>query len=245
MTSSTTRLTGSSARRVASAGFGKTPRQTADEAQTLHDQVRAALQTVSDTLPGAQWRAGRTPTSWPTSSLAELARRGLVEYARGGSQGAAEVTVRAGDAASFRSWLPGQRGPTVAAEGDEGTPLNQRMYLIRPDTAHLDPWFLAGFLTAPLNVARMSSGTSAVKQLNVRTLTVPLLPLPEQRRYAAAFRALRDLQDAVSRAGQHAAELTQLLAAALTEGTLLPPEEQGAKEHTAHSITGGSADDLE
>ena len=50
------------------------------------------------------------------------------------------------------------------------------MHLIRPNPAQLDPWFLVGFLAASADIGQ---------------LEVPLLPLGEQQRYAAAFRRLR------------------------------------------------------
>ena len=210
------------ARRVATAGIGKTPKQTVHEARTLRDQVSAALTTVSAVLPRDQWPVSRTPPSWPTASLAELARRGLLEYARGGEQTSGGVVVRPGDVL-IPALAAGGKRPAVVTEVDEGIPLDQRTYLVRPDTGQLDSWFLAGFLTASVNVQRTSSGSSALRLLNARTLTVPLLPLADQRRYGAAFRALHDLRDAAARAGQHADELARLLAGALAEGTLLPP----------------------
>lgn len=230
------------ARHVEPARTGRTPEQAADEIRTLHAEVRAALATVGDALPAATWTVNRVPPAWTTASLAELARRGMIEYTRGGSRVADEITVRLGDVLVPVTAAAAARA-SVATEADEGVPLDRGMFLIRPDTARLDPWFLAGFLTAPANIQRASTGTSALRMLNVRALTVPLPPLAEQRRYGAAFRALHDLVDATSRAGKQAAELAQLLSGALADGSLAPPGDIDARQSTSHSITGGSVDD--
>jgi transposase-like protein len=250
------------ARHVATAGMRKTPRQTAHEARTLRDQVSAALTTVGAALPRDQWPVSRTPPSWSTTSLAELARRGLLEYVRGGEQTSDGVAVRPGDVL-ISALAAGGKRPAVVTEADEGVPLDQRTFLIRPDTGQFDSWFLAGFLATSVNVQRTSSGSSALRLPNARHLTVPLLPLADQRRNGAAFRALHDLQDAAARAGQHADELARLLTEALAEGTLLPPtgpehepgqdpQEQQTSQQTshqtsqrpAHSLAEGSVKDM-
>jgi hypothetical protein len=111
----------------------------------------------------------------------------------------------------------------VADADDGGHRLGRHLYLLRPDPARLDPWFLAGFLAAEDNLNAASSGTSVVR-IDPRRLRIPLLPLTEQRRYGEAFRHLHALRVAADAANRLADEATRTLAAGLTSGALLPPE---------------------
>ncbi|GAA2454098.1 N-6 DNA methylase [Streptomyces macrosporus] len=111
----------------------------------------------------------------------------------------------------------------VADERDAGHVLGPTLFLLRPDPDRLDPWFLAGFLSAEENISSASTlGTSV--RLTPGHLRVPLLPLEEQRRYGEAFRRLHDLRAAARRAAELAAEAVDLTALGLTSGALLPPE---------------------
>lgn len=128
--------------------------------------------------------------------------------------------------------LPGVLGSgrpvaRVADEKDAGCLLGLHVRLLRPDPARLDPWFLAGFLTAPGNIGRVAPGSSSL-QLDARRLRVPLLPLEEQRRYGRAFRRLHELRSAARQAGEAAEEAAELLAEGLTSGALLPPGDDPA-----------------
>jgi hypothetical protein len=110
----------------------------------------------------------------------------------------------------------------VADERDEGALLGTNLHLFRPDPLRLDPWFLAGFLSAQDNIAGASTGSTTV-QVNARRLRLPLLPLAEQRRYGEAFRHLHELRTATAAATALAAEAAKLFSTGLTTGTLLPP----------------------
>ncbi|MFI0357932.1 N-6 DNA methylase [Actinomadura sp. 9N407] len=110
----------------------------------------------------------------------------------------------------------------VADDEDAKCLLGPNVHLLRANAERLDPWFLVGFLGAPDNVNRASSGTSTV-HLDVRRLRVPLLPLDEQRRYGRAFRRLHELRTAIRQADEAATQAAKLLSAGLTTGSLLPP----------------------
>jgi SAM-dependent methyltransferase len=115
----------------------------------------------------------------------------------------------------------------LADEQDIGALLGHDLYLLRPDPARLDPWFLAGFVGAHDNITGASTGSTTV-HLQPGRLRVPLLPLQEQRRYGEAFRRVHELRTAARQATDLAREYADLLTTGLTAGALLPPETASA-----------------
>ena len=110
----------------------------------------------------------------------------------------------------------------VATEVDAGALLGNPLYLVRPDPAHIDAWFLAGFLADEDNLRRAGQG-STILRVDFRRLRVPLLPLAEQRRYGAAFRELHEFRQRLAQAREAAAELGERLTSGLRAGLLEPP----------------------
>lgn len=102
-------------------------------------------------------------------------------------------TIRAGDVLVP---LIGRRlTARVAAGKDVGAYLSPTVYLIRPDTAALDPWFLAGMLSSTggdRQAARMASTLGDRIRFDPRRVRVPLLPIEDQRAYGQSFRRLWD-----------------------------------------------------
>ncbi|MFD7873990.1 N-6 DNA methylase, partial [Streptomyces sp. NPDC059766] len=123
----------------------------------------------------------------------------------------------------------GDRGNMArpADEQDIGVLLGHDLYLLRPDPARLDPWFLAGFVGAHDNITGASTGSTTV-HLQPGRLRVPLLPLQEQRRYGEAFRRVHELHTAARQATDLAHAYAELLTTGLTAGALLPPETESA-----------------
>ncbi|MGY5059129.1 N-6 DNA methylase [Streptomyces sp. 900105755] len=115
----------------------------------------------------------------------------------------------------------------LADEQDVGVLLGHDIYLLRPDPARLDPWFLTGFVGAHDNITGASTGSTTV-HLQPGRLRVPLLPLQEQRRYGEAFRRVHELHTAARQATDLAREYADLLTTGLTAGALLPPETASA-----------------
>jgi hypothetical protein len=79
----------------------------------------------------------------------------------------------------------------VATGGDVGAYLSSTVFLIRPDTATIDPWFLAGFLSSSeggRQAARMTSTLGEHIRFDPRRVRIPLLPIATQRAYGEAFR---------------------------------------------------------
>lgn len=134
-----------------------------------------------------------------------------------------EVTIEAGDVILPEMLHSGTGVARVADAADAGHRLGRLLYLLRPDPARFDPWFLAGFLSADGNLNAAASGTSVIR-VDVRRLRIPLLPLAEQHRYALAFRRLHTLRVAADLANRLADETARVLSAGLTEGALLPPD---------------------
>ncbi|MCW6003505.1 N-6 DNA methylase [Micromonospora sp. CPCC 205371] len=134
-----------------------------------------------------------------------------------------EITIEAGDVILPEILHHGASVARVAADADAGYLLGRQLYLLRPDPTRFDPWFLAGFLAAEDNLTAASTGTSIVR-VDVRRLRIPLLPLPEQHRYAVAFRRLHAMRVAADLANRLADETARVLGAGLTEGALLPPD---------------------
>lgn len=133
------------------------------------------------------------------------------------------VEVRSGDVVVPSALA--KREPSrarVATPADAGALLGLNLHLLRPDTAHIDPWFLAGFLQDEDNLRRAGQGSTVVR-VDLRRLRVPLLPLAEQRRYGAAFRELHEFRAELDRVRAAAADLGQRLSGGLRSGLLAPP----------------------
>ncbi|GIF48212.1 N-6 DNA methylase [Asanoa ferruginea] len=117
--------------------------------------------------------------------------------------------------------------PTVAPRliarviATEGTLLGRNLYLLRPNPAALDPWFLAGQLRASAN-ERQTSSLSGTTRYDVRRAQVRRLPLPEQREHGAAYRRLEAFESAIQQAADLGAELARLTADGLAGGSLRP-----------------------
>jgi predicted RNA methylase len=132
------------------------------------------------------------------------------------------VVVEAGDVLVTQFVGPQGVATRVAGEDDAGSLLGNGVFLLRPDPARLDPWFLAGFVSAPDNVSQATTGSST-QQLVASRLRVPLLPIGEQTAYGHAFRQVDALRRTARNAANCADETADLIAATLSSGALLPP----------------------
>jgi hypothetical protein len=99
--------------------------------------------------------------------------------------------IRAGDVLVP---LVGRRLTARVASGEDvGAYLSPTVYLIRPDIAALDPWFLAGVLSSTggdRQAARMASTLGDRIRFDPRRVRVPLLPIEDQHAYGESFRRL-------------------------------------------------------
>jgi hypothetical protein len=118
--------------------------------------------------------------------------------------------------------LGGAAVARVVGEAEAGAALGRNLYLLRPDSIALDPWFLAGFLRGTANNRQASSYASTATRLDVRRLQVPRLPLADQRRYGERFRTIAGFEEALRQASRLGGQLVQGLYDGLTDGTVRP-----------------------
>ncbi|MFD4406309.1 N-6 DNA methylase [Nocardia sp. NPDC058499] len=108
----------------------------------------------------------------------------------------------------------------VAGSAEAGALIGTNVFLLRPTPDRLDPWFLAGFVASPENIAA-TVGATTIRVVPSR-LRIPLLPLDQQQRYGAMFQRLHRLRLTARRVDRSAARLTGLLGTGLTAGALEP-----------------------
>ncbi|MEU8264268.1 N-6 DNA methylase [Micromonospora sp. NPDC048999] len=106
----------------------------------------------------------------------------------------------------------------------EGALLGRNLYLLRPNPAALDPWFLAGQLRTSAN-EKQASSLSGTLRFDIRRAQVRRLPLEEQRANGEAFRRLDAFESAIRQAASLGAELVQLTADGLARGAVRPDGE--------------------
>lgn len=182
-----------------------TLRRTASLAAAVHPDEG------SGTAPGAHWS---------TVTIGELIRAGALELHTHSAAGEPPPATRAGDV--LVPLLLDGSATHVVTDAGAGEPPDRRLSLLRPDTAALDPWFLAGFLRGTANTRQASSYASSATRVDVRRLKVPRLPLETQRRYGRGFRDLAAFEDALQHAAELGRQLVQGTVDGLTEGTLPP-----------------------
>ncbi|MEU7107872.1 N-6 DNA methylase [Streptomyces sp. NPDC046215] len=221
------------------------------ELADVHDRLTVALRRTGELapVPPADTAA---PGRWPTTTVGELARAGALVLRAGGPGAApgtgaptppvlTDYDVKAGGAPSGTLPEGAAEEPVLVEEGDvvvpvlgdgtaarvidgatAGAALGRGLFLLRPDPAALDPWFLAGFLRGTANQRQASSYASTATRLDVRRLQVPRLPLADQRRYGAHFRNLAAFEEALRLTERLGERLIQGLYDGLTDGSVRP-----------------------
>ncbi|WP_330458271.1 N-6 DNA methylase [Streptomyces sp. NBC_00820] len=216
----------------------------AEQLTAVRERLGTTLRLTADLTPPPA--APALPARWPLTTVGELARGGALVMRTGGNGGPARVPVLtdhdvlAGTAPS--GTLPESDEEAVLTEpGDivvpvlgggsvarvidaetAGAALGRNLVLLRPDPAALDPWFLTGFLRGTANNRQASSYASTATRLDVRRLQLPRLPLDEQRRYGARFRALDEFERALRHASRLGEQLVRGMYDGLTDGTVAP-----------------------
>jgi SAM-dependent methyltransferase len=185
--------------------------------------IMAGLDWLGDGDGRAEWpHLGLPADPWQTATVPELARLGLLRYRRAGT-GHAEL-LRAGDVLIPATATDGTAA-TVVGEDRDGDPAGPGVHLIRPNPARLSAWFLAGFLLSPASREQASGN-----RVDVHQLAAPLLPLADQERYAAAFRAMRCLSSVSRGLADGAAGLADNLTKGLAGGDFIPGQETPVPE---------------
>ncbi|WBB76626.1 N-6 DNA methylase [Micromonospora sp. WMMD1128] len=107
----------------------------------------------------------------------------------------------------------------------DGVLLGRNLYLLRPDPAALDPWFLAGQLRTSTN-ERQASSLSGTLRFDVRRAQVRRVSREAQGAYGEAFRRLDAFESALRQAATLGADLVQLTADGLARGAVRPEGER-------------------
>ncbi|WP_319463790.1 N-6 DNA methylase [Micromonospora sp. RTP1Z1] len=110
----------------------------------------------------------------------------------------------------------------------EGALLGRNLYLLRPNPAALDSWFLAGQLRTSAN-EKQASSLSGTLRFDIRRAQVRRLPLEEQRAHGEAFRRLDAFESAIRQAAALGADLVRLTADGLARGSLHPDQRSTRK----------------
>ncbi|WRZ92466.1 N-6 DNA methylase [Streptomyces sp. NBC_01007] len=216
----------------------------AEQLAAVRDCLDETLRLTTGLTPSPATTA--RPARWPLTTVGELARGSALVMRTGGNGGHARAAVLtdhdvlAGTGPS--GTLPETDEEAVLTEAGDvvvpvlgggsvvrvvdgttvGAVLGRNLVLLRPDPAALDPWFLAGFLRGTANNRQASSYASTATRLDVRRLQLPRLPLDEQRRYGARFRALDEFERALRHAGRLGDQLVRGMYDGLTDGTVPP-----------------------
>lgn len=221
------------ARHVRTAPTEADPRRVANQAAKSAERLRQSITALAEAAHLGTWPpTGDTPRKWRTATIADLTRGGALSVLRTNPAATREtdsaITVEDGDVLLPRAaGGEGIAGLARVADDrrDAGSPLDPGLIIFRPDQRRLDPWFLAGFLSAQDNINSATTGTlRSTIQIDPKRLRVPLLPLDEQRAYGEAFRRVHELRIAAREAAELVASSTELLTLGLTSGTLAPPE---------------------
>ncbi|WP_369223188.1 N-6 DNA methylase [Streptomyces sp. R39] len=220
------------------------PADGAEQLTAVRERLGETLRLTVDLTPPPADQA--PPARWPLTTVGELARGGALMLRTGGNGGHARVPVLTDHdvlaAAAPSGTLPESEEEAVLTEpGDvvvpvlgggsvarvidaatAGAALGRNLVLLRPDRTALDPWFLAGFLRGTANNRQASSYASTATRLDVRRLQLPRLPLEEQRRYGARFRALDEFERVLRHASRLGEHLVRGMYDGLTDGTVAP-----------------------
>ncbi|SBT40657.1 N-6 DNA methylase [Micromonospora auratinigra] len=130
-----------------------------------------------------------------------------------------EIALRAGDVVVPMI----ARQLTARVVTTDGTLLGRNLYLLRPNPAALDPWFLAGQLRTSAN-EKQASSLSGTLRFDIRRALVRRLPLDEQQAHGEAFRRLDAFESAIRQAASLGTELVRLTADGLARGALRPDQ---------------------
>jgi SAM-dependent methyltransferase len=226
------------------------PERTAERFTQAQERLGTAVGQLRALIPDL--RPSKDPREFSTVTIAELARIGHLtirhaplrrDFGPGEQAVLTAEDVIEGRPASGRG-LPDERLTTLRI-GDiavatsagrlaamvldaDGAMLGPGLTLLRADPRQLDPHFVAGALRSSANVQASTVQTGGTGRADIRRAQVPQLPLAEQRRYGDAFRRMEKLESAIRVTTASGAELAQLLADGVREGTLLPPEGKSA-----------------
>lgn len=109
----------------------------------------------------------------------------------------------------------------VVTDAEADAMLGPNLYLLRPDPALLDPWFLSGFLRRDANTHRASS-LGSIHRYDIRRAHVPRIPVEDQRRYGQLFQQLAEFDELLRTVTANGDDMMRLITDGLAAGALHP-----------------------
>jgi hypothetical protein len=109
----------------------------------------------------------------------------------------------------------------VATPKQVGAELGPGTQLIRVDTTRFDPWFVAGIISRSDNIriaGRASSTANGILRIDIRRLTIPVVPLDQQQVYGHAFHQLAEFRTSLDEVAATGATLARDIGDGLTAG---------------------------
>ena len=190
---------------------------------TLVNGLRGKLPSVR--FDGSATRAGRTHASLSDLIRADSVSVQLMSSRTGLRRSAGEVCV--GDILVTRE---GRRISARVVAVASPSHVAPDAYLVRVDPTQFDPWFVAGALSSMTEntpTGRTSQNGAGPKRIDMRRLTLPIVPLAEQQRIGRSIRAASDFRAALEEATQLAESLAEMLCRALIAGVATPSTPDG------------------
>ncbi|MET7767455.1 hypothetical protein [Nocardia sp. NPDC005366] len=172
---------------------------------SLEDLVAAEAVSIHEAPPTVGTGHGNTPML-----SAKDVRLGRAPSRWGSADLPGSVTVRTGDVAVVIS-----TEAAVRVCADDGVLLGPGIQLVRGNDRTVDPHFLAGVLRAAVDAAEGGP-------IDLYQVSIPRIPLAEQRRYGAAFRQLSELESSWQRQRSNVERLVRVGFGDLAMGVLRP-----------------------
>ena len=113
----------------------------------------------------------------------------------------------------------------VATVEQVGAVLGRGVHAVRIDPQVLDPWFVAGAISAADSrriAGQVTSTLSGTPRADVRRLQIPVLPIETQQLHGKAHRRLAEFETLVLQAAERSCDIARELASGLVNQTLEP-----------------------
>jgi hypothetical protein len=169
----------------------------ADPTRTIEKitEFSQRLEHLRASLPVVQTVESTALSNAPQASLASLIQAGSISVQRAATRGTANSQpVQANDIlipVTGRHLIA-----RVASTSQVGAEPEANTQIVRVDQTQFDPWFVAGILSRTDNqrITGRSSASSALGRIDLRRISLPVLPIEQQRVYGEAFRRLAEFR---------------------------------------------------
>ncbi|SCF16283.1 N-6 DNA Methylase [Micromonospora viridifaciens] len=182
---------------------------------TVGELARAGALQLLGPIRAASAEAGQPTAGGPPVLTVQDVLSG--ESPSGRDDGRQEIRLAVGDVVVPMI----ARQLTARVVTTEGALLGRNLYLLRPNPAALDSWFLAGQLRTSAN-EKQASSLSGTLRFDIRRAQVRRLSLDEQRAHGEAFQRLDAFESAIRQTASSGEALVKLVADGLARGYLRP-----------------------